>query len=309
MARKYWRRQVLLVKPEVTYGVDPTPTGIANAILAESVELTPMDSQNEERGYMTPYFGAKPSMRTVLAQKLVYSVELAGAGTAGGLPGYGPSLRGCGLKATATVGTDVQFEPVSTGQESMAHYINIDGQQYILLGSRGDAEITIEAQKRPLVKYTYTSLWQAPAAVGLQVPTLTGFTKPLIASKANTIVTLGAWSATMAKATIRLGNTVTSRFLIGDEEVLITDRKVTGELVLDATDLATFNPFITARDGVLTDLHIVHGAAAGKIIDISLPTLELQAPTLGQADGILQWTIPFNALPTDGDDELLITVK
>jgi len=310
MARKYWRRQVILAKPEATYGVDPAPTGAANALLAENIELTPMDSQNEERGYMTPYFGSKPSMRTFLAQKLAYSVELAGAGAAGDLPGYGPSLRGCGFAAIQTAGTDVQFSPVSYGQESVAHYMNIDGVRNVLLGARADAEFTFENQKRPLVRFTYTSLWQAPTDTPLTPPTLTGFKKPLIASKANTTVSLFGWAVPQVqRATIRLGNAVTSRFLIGDEEVLITDRKVTGELVVDATDLATFNPFLLARDGTTGPLSIVHGKTSGAIVQFDFPALELQAPTLGQADGIVQWTIPFNALPVAGDDELKITVK
>lgn len=311
MARKLWRRQVILAKPEVTYGVDPTLTGAANALLAENIELTPMDSQNEERGYMTPYFAAKPSMRTFLAQKLAYSVELAGAGVAGGIPGYAPSLRACGLAALQTVGTDIQFTPVSTGQESVAHVMNIDGTRHILLGGRSDAEFTFENQKRPLVRFTNTSLWAAPTAVVLPVPVLTGFKRPLIASKANTVVTLFGWAnPTVARIVFRLGNQVVSRFLIGDEEVLITDRKVTGEIVVDATDLVTFNPFLLARDGTTGPISVVHGGAtAGNIVQVDCPALELQAPTLGQADGIAQWTIPFSALPVTGDDELKITVK
>lgn len=310
MARKFWRRQVLLVQAEATYGVDPTPTGAANAVLAEEIELTPMQSETEERGFLTPFYGAKPSTRTMLQQKLVYSVELAGAGAAGAIPGWAPCLRGCGFAATQTVGTDVTFEPVSFGQESMAHYMNIDGTRHILLGGRADAEITIEAQKRPLMRCTTTSLWQAPAAAVLPAPVLSGFVKPVVASKANTSATLFGWPAVTAKLTLKLGNEVVARFLIGDEEVLITDRKVTGELVVDAVDLATFNPFAVAQDGTTGPLQLVHGAIAGNIVEIAMPRVELDAPTLGQADNIVQWTLPFRALPSDaGDDELAITVR
>ncbi|WP_395672105.1 phage tail tube protein [Inquilinus sp.] len=310
MARKFWRKKVLLVKPEVTYGTNPVPTGAANAILAENVELTPMSSQTEERGSLRPHYGSNPTMRTVLSQKIAYDVELAGAGTAGALPGWAPILRGCGFLATQTVGTDVVFEPVSYDQESMATVLNNDGTKYALLGGRSDAVFTLEAQKRPMVRYSYTSMFQLPVTEALPVPVLTGFKKPLIVNKANTVVTLGGWAAKMSRLTINLGNQIVARFIVGDEEVLITDRKVTGTVVVDAVALETFNPFALAVPGTTIPLHLVHGAIAGAIIELDLPTIELGEVTIGQAEGVEQWTIPFSALPSDaGDDEFTVTVK
>jgi hypothetical protein len=309
MARKYFRRQVLTSKIEATYGVDPVPTGAANAILAENGTLTPMGGSTEKRGYMTPYYGAKPSMRVEKQQKLEFDVELAGAGTAGTLPGYSPLLRACGMAAVQTVGTDVQYHPVSSGWESITNHMNYDGRRHALLGGRGDAVITLEKSKRPIVRYSFTSLWQAPTAVVLPAPTLTGFTKPLICNKTNTTVTLFGWAAIVRKLTFNFGNVVAPHFMIGDEEVVQSDRAMNGTIVVAATDIATFNPYQLVDAETLGPLHVVHGAVAGNIVDLNMATIQLTDVTLGETDGIEEWTIPFDALPTTGDDEFLLTVK
>ncbi|NTT88503.1 hypothetical protein HS053_21670, partial [Tabrizicola sp. SY72] len=46
----FWRLQALLAKIETVYGTDPTPTGAANAILAEDVRVMPMEGQDVTRG-------------------------------------------------------------------------------------------------------------------------------------------------------------------------------------------------------------------------------------------------------------------
>ena len=38
----HFDEQLILIKPEVTYGVDPTPTGAANAIQTRDFTLTPL---------------------------------------------------------------------------------------------------------------------------------------------------------------------------------------------------------------------------------------------------------------------------
>ena len=53
-----WKTKIILAKTEVTYGVDPTPTGAANAVLCTDVSLNPMDGQDISRALELPYRGA-----------------------------------------------------------------------------------------------------------------------------------------------------------------------------------------------------------------------------------------------------------
>lgn len=94
------RRTVLLAKIESVYGTDPTPTGAANGILAYNVGLTPLEQILVNREVVRPFMGNFDQLAAAGYGMLEFEVELAGGGTAGAAPGYGPLLRACGLSQT-----------------------------------------------------------------------------------------------------------------------------------------------------------------------------------------------------------------
>jgi len=93
----------LLAKIESTYGTDPAPTGAANAILLTGKPaLTPIEAVNVQRGIIRPYFGNADVLPSSIYAKLDFEVEIAGSGTAGVAPAWGPLMRACGLSETIT---------------------------------------------------------------------------------------------------------------------------------------------------------------------------------------------------------------
>jgi hypothetical protein len=103
------RKRVILAKIESSYGVDPTPTGAANALLVRNLNVTPQDADFADRNLVRPYLGRSEQLPAAIRGTLDFEVEMAGAGTAGVAPGYGPLLRACGfseaLLAAALTGT------------------------------------------------------------------------------------------------------------------------------------------------------------------------------------------------------------
>ena len=91
------RKRVILAKIETTYGVDPTPTGAANAILVRNLNVTPQEADFTDRDLVRPFLGRSEQLPAAIRAMLDFEVEVAGAGTAGVAPGYGPLLRGCGF--------------------------------------------------------------------------------------------------------------------------------------------------------------------------------------------------------------------
>lgn len=93
----------LLVKIETTPGVDSVPTGAANAVLLRGQPtLTPLEAALDQRNIILPYFGNMGSMLGAAFGKLDFQFELAGTGTAGTAPAYGPILRACAVGETLT---------------------------------------------------------------------------------------------------------------------------------------------------------------------------------------------------------------
>lgn len=87
-----WKSKTLLIKPEgATYGVDPVPTGAANAILATDVQLQPMEGEDVSRNLELPWMAAQSTKNVALRAVLTFTVELAGSGTAGTPPAWGRS--------------------------------------------------------------------------------------------------------------------------------------------------------------------------------------------------------------------------
>ena len=58
------RRRTILAKIETTYGTDPTPTGVANAILVRNLNITPQNSEIVSRDLIRPYLGNSEQLQS-----------------------------------------------------------------------------------------------------------------------------------------------------------------------------------------------------------------------------------------------------
>jgi hypothetical protein len=101
MATRYWRKKSLLVKIESTYGQDAVPTGAANAIAARDVAFTPLELEYENRDIVRPYLGHQEQIVVTAHARLAFACEIAGSGTAGTPPAWGPLLRASGCSELA----------------------------------------------------------------------------------------------------------------------------------------------------------------------------------------------------------------
>ena len=72
----FMRLQALLVKPEIVYGTDPVPTGVANAILGQNVKINPMKGTDVKRAYDRPYFSAAPTVPVGLHMTISFEGEV-----------------------------------------------------------------------------------------------------------------------------------------------------------------------------------------------------------------------------------------
>lgn len=305
-----WKSKIILSKPEVTYGTDPLPTGAANAILMTDVELKPMEGQDVSRNLERPYLGAQEEIPVGLYSTLTGSVELVGSGAAGTAPAWGPLLRSCGVAEVISAGVSVEYSPVTDNHESTANYLWIGPSLFKLAGSRGTADISVNAQGIPVAKITLMGLFTAPADVARVVPDLAAFQEPVVATKANTpTFTVGGQAMVLSQFGFSLGNDVQQRLLIGREEMLIVDKKEMISARVEALPLATYNPFTIAQARTPQPVELVHGTVPGKIVTISAPNCQLKRLTgIEQSQDIAEWPLQLTPLPTDGDDQWTITL-
>ena len=310
----YWRKKVLLAKIETTYGTDPTPTGVANAILAVDVKLNPMEGQDIERGLDLPWFANDGTIPADLHMKLSFKVELQASGALGVAPAWGPLIRACGWAQTIVASTSVTYNPISSGLESATFYLNIDGQLHVMKGARGTCKLTIGAQSIPYLEFSFQGLFAVPTDTAAPTPTLTGFKDPLAASAANTpVFTLGGVSLVLRSLTFDFGNKLENRFLIGGSSaahsVQITDRAETLEMNVEAVAMSTLNPFSLAQAMTTSVVALQHGTAAGYRATLNVPALQLQRPAnLDNTQNILEWPLRGIPKPVSGNDQATLVL-
>lgn len=309
MTTRRYKRKAVLHKIEATYGVDILPTA-ADAIIMTNMSFTPLDGTRIERDLMLPYLGNQGVILAGIYARVEGEVEFAGAGAAGTVPKYGSMLRACGMSETVTAATDVTYEIIEDGVESSSLYFVSDKVQHVLLGCQGNVAVTFDALGLPKLKFSFIGMLGTISDIGaMPAVSQAGWITPLPVNKANTALTLHGWDSVAESLTIDLGNQLTPRFLIGEELMIISDRKSTGTAVVKAVSLAEINWFAKAISRERDTLELVHGTVAGNIVEVQCAAIEIGQPTEGQKDNITNYTVPLDVCPDVGLDELKIIVR
>jgi hypothetical protein len=320
-APRYTRNTVILAKLEVTYGTDIVPTG-TEAMLTSKPQLTPLSAQNVNRDVMRGFMGGAEQLPGSTYQQCSFDVELVNGGTAGTVPAWGCLLRACGFAELATVGTRVDYTPISDVFESASIYWYDAGLLHKVLGARGDVKFTKTSGGIPVMSFTFKGLYTAPTAATNATPTLTGFKTPQVVNEANTLdLTLGATHAPVVAPALTGGtaypslgiewapnNKVEYVPMLGGESVELTDRDAscTFQLQLTAAQEATMQATVLAA--TLTSVGLIHGTTAGLKSLIFLPFVQLINPTKVDVSGKRMTKYDGRVVPSVGNDEMRLVL-
>lgn len=306
---RFFRKLAILSKIETTYGEDAEPAA-ADAIIMSNVTFTPMTGERVSRDLLLPYLGNQGVILAGIYGRLEGDIEVAGSGVAGTPPKYGSLLRAGNFAQTVTAGEKVEYTIVEEGTESASIYFISDKVQHIFVGAKVNFAPSYQPKNYPKWRVTIVGMLGTITDIAL-MPTINkaGWAKPVHVSKANTQMELHGWPSVAESLSLDVGNTLTPRFLIGDEKVLISNRSATGTAVVEARSLDTVNWFDKALTRESGALSITHGTIAGNIVEITAPAVEVGEPTQGQTDGILNYSLPLDLCPVNGMDELKITFR
>jgi len=309
----YYKNVAVIAKQEATYGVDPVPTGAANAILTKGAAPQPLLGNRVTRDLDRSNWGAQTEINTGPYVTVAFSVEIAGGGAAGTAPKYGPLLLACGMSETINASVSVVYAPASTSLKSVTIYYYIDGQQHIIKGARGNVKLNLSRGQIPTYDFEFTGLYTRPTAVANPALTLTSYQTPVAVTKTNTpTFTLHGTAVNCEAFSTDFGNQIVYRNLIGSETVELTDRNVRGSVTIEAPTLATKDYFAAseAQAGItLAAVQLIHGTSAGNIVQLDGPKVQLGSPSIGNSDGIVTYTMDTIYTPNASNDEFVITVK
>lgn len=311
MAGFKMRRRLVLAAIEATYGTDAGPTPAANAILTRSVDVTPLAGDDIERNLLRSYYGNSQSIAGEKHVELTLEVELAGSGTAGTAPSWAPLLRACGFAET-TSASEVNYNPITGGEESVSCWIHRDGVLHKFTGGRGSVSFRLDVNNIPVMTFRFLGLLGAISNTGMpNTADYSAWQAPLPVTNANTsALTLQGVSVSFSQLTVDMSVETVKHMVVGNSSsILVVDRKPSGTAVIEEPTLATLDLYAKAEHASLGTLSLVHGTTAGNIVEIDCPKVATGSPTEQDLKGVQMLSVPLTINPNAGNDELVITVK
>jgi hypothetical protein len=310
------RKTAILVKTEVTYGVDSVPTGAGNAMLVSNATFN-LAYNNVERNFIRPFFGGSGQLAGTRFVEINFEIELANSGTAGTAPAWAPVLRACGMaESVLSTPARVEYTPVSASFSSVTIYYHLDGVRRVALGCMGNVEIMLNEGAAPMLRFSLVGLDGGRTATADPSVTLTAFRAPQVVSDVNTgDINLGCTYSAGALAggttypsrglSINLQNTVSRKALLGGQAVQISDRNVQGSMQLDLTAAQEVSFMTDINANTNTTLGFTHSTGAGVGIVLHAPQVQRIDPTDQEYEGDVHIGQSLRCTPTSaGNDEL-----
>jgi len=313
------RKTVILVKVEATAGVDAVPTGVANAIQAMDLSITSLDAKNVDVNIINPWLGNNASLVGTASIKCSFSCLLAGAGAAVTAPAWGALLLGCGNAETTglTTPTRVEYLPATDTLKTVTIYWYDDGLLHKALGCFGNVKLSAKSGEAPKLTFDFVGLDGGVSATANATATLTGWKMPVAITKANvTDIKLGCTYAAGALSggtaynstglSLDWGNTVDFVPMLTTEQVVFSNRAVSGSMSLELTAAQEVTQMAAVKANTLQSVGFVIGTATGNKIMLYMPSVQLINPKKEEINGMRLIGFDMRALPVAGNDELRI---
>ena len=309
---KSMKKMLLLCALQTGIGAAAAPLPGTSAILARGTSPEPVVAEKVQRNLIRAYKGNSGSLVTGVHRKISFEIELAGAGTAGDAPAYGPCLIASGFAETITAGTDVTYN--LTGDNNyLTIYCYLDGTLFKMTDALGTVSLELNAKSIPVMKYEFLGVYHKaeevvmPADIDIDY---SKFIQPEVVGKINTpTLTMHGHAGCTSQLSINLANQLAWKELINCAGPRSPDRQPTGQIVMEFQKVTTIDWADIVVKGQSGPLNVVHGTQAGNIVELQMPAVQPDAPQIQDDGGDAMVSMAFDINPVQGNDELVIIVR
>jgi hypothetical protein len=307
----YTRKRSILVKSEETYNTNPLFAS-SDALLVDSLEVSPLEMDLKERETLTGDLGNRDSIVARRTVPIKFGVELTTSGTPGTPPRWGPVIKACGFTETIVANTSVAY--TLSGSPATFSSVGIDFrndlQRQRILGVRGTVSLEMSNDEVPHLMFDMMGIYAVPTAINTNTTSFSNQAAPLAMNSDNTSnVSVHGYSACMSAFSMQLANEMVFRQLAGcSKQVMLPNRKPSGELTIELPDLDDVNFFDIASGQTKDAIQWVHTDASGGTITFNAPMSAIGSPSYEDADGIQHLKLPFRPIPDEGNDEFSIVL-
>lgn len=298
--------------------------GMAQTIAASALTGT---AQAGAAGSITLAAAGTSAVNGFYVGQLISITSGTGSGGAGIITAYnGTSKVATVQRTTATftpgassgysIGGNVSFKPISivdgVADTSCTIVYNVDGVQHVLLGCRGTASLSMTLGEIPSLSFTMTGIYSTPTDTAQSTYTLAYANQATpVVFKSDVVSGFSFFgvSTCLQSVSLDVGNEVVYRELIGcGKRVDIIDGQTSGTVMMEATTMATWNPFEASLSDTSTGvLSLVQGGTAGNRVGLVVPRVDLGQPTYSRDQGTEMINVPITAIPSAaGNDDFFL---
>lgn len=305
------RKNLLMAKVETTYGTDASPFAASNSILAENLKVKPIYDIIDRGNVALPDLSKIPHLVGRRWAEISFDVELKGSSDADGdvPPDFGCLLRACSMSEAITAGPsgNVTYAPVSTAQDSVTIYCNLDGILHKFVGCVGSFAMAGEVGQPVKITFNMKGKLLTISDSALGTPTYINLKPPLVLGAT---FSYDGWSPPLAKFSIDLKNTIAERPDVHQDSGIVgffvSDRAPEGKFDPEAVTIANRDVWHHLAEVNEAALNIVIGSTAGNKCTIAAPRCTKKEVAWGDRDGLAVYDITYGLYRSSGNDELSI---
>lgn len=316
------QRKVIMAKIETTEGTDSMPAAV-DVIDCRNAKFED-DSTFEKKDTHRPTLSDQGGFITEIKGKISFEIDLKASGSVGAQSQLGRLLLACGFEERLEedvneVVTGLVYLPVSA-QASMKtitiyEYTLGDNSDAILrklVGARGTYTMSIEAGKKAKVQFNFEGRYIEP--IDMPNPTIiaSNFESSLPAIVENASFKYDDDPYVCRGITLNCQNTLyplpDMNSGSGILKTLITDRSISGTMSPDIINIAIKNFYAIWKANTKAEISLKVGSVAGNIIEITVPSAQLEKINIADDAGSAYREIPFIATGDD-DNELKFILR
>lgn len=278
-------------------------------LLVKDFNPSPIGGDYQSQNFFSGREGAQGDRLYNKVMGTEFMIDAATSGAAGTVPIYDEVLRATGLESTIVAGTSVSYSIQPLGQEK--HKIAMqyrDAQSYQTTEEvRGSLSFTAENTAPPMFGFNMMGMhFNAQAGVPQPVDFNAWREAPACEPENMETFTVDGEELCVQSFSFTDGRTPRRNRFMNCDETDITQRNVTGRMVVEMPPIATIDLLAMAESTAQVPLVWQMGNQPGEILRIAAPKVQLKFAGQQDIDGTLGAAFDLVFVGDQGDDEVAI---
>ena len=306
--------RTIRAKKEAVYGT-PETLAAADAIefLRGTATITAISGQRVVIDLARPDIDESVEFHTGTHSTIEFDILCDGGGTAVDTPPqWADLIEACATSETVTAATEVDYDPVSASMDSVTIEFNMNGEQHVIAGSRGNMQIIWNINSVAMIRFTFMGFYAAPTSTAQPTVDYTGWQNGIVVDNGTWgTMTLHGQAISCREFTFNMNIAPFYFETSAGEEVKINSRGATMNMLWEKLAYGTFNPYTIAKAHTLAAFSgSITGGGAGRLVEVTASNTQITDPSEESVENTDMTRARIKCTSTSaGNDSFQITTR